>query len=147
MHFISEIMNQNAIKSVFVDITKFSDFQWKKADVNRAQGVSRNNLLRNNTECCLLKKHSYILISNMITNWKLPVIYNIRISIWTFLTMRKLYFDCSSIFIIVFINESSNLLSCMYKVFDIVVVYLQILFFDDLVNLSAKTDFSLICIE
>ena len=25
--------------SVFLDITKFSDFQWKNADVSRTQGV------------------------------------------------------------------------------------------------------------
>ena len=34
-----EIIYQNQSISVFLDIAKFSDFQWKNADVNRTQGV------------------------------------------------------------------------------------------------------------
>ena len=34
-----EMVYQNAIYPVFLDIAKFPDFPWKKADVSRTQGV------------------------------------------------------------------------------------------------------------
>ena len=36
--------------SVFLDITKFADFQWKNADVSRTQGVCRESSLGNCTK-------------------------------------------------------------------------------------------------
>ena len=95
-------------------------------------------------------------IKNIFVFWNSYVIINFKFRIfiinfflWIDLCIifyiNRFHLNCSMICIIISPTMSSNL--SIYTFFDIEVMYLQMLVFNVLRNLWAKTDFPLLCIE
>ena len=80
--------------------------------------------------------------SDMITNIKFMVFI---ITLCTCLDINMLHFECSGICIIVFTNYTIWLINM--HIFNVGVIYLQILYFRVLINVSATTDFSSFQVE
>ena len=80
--------------------------------------------------------------SDMITNIKFMVFI---ITLCTCLDINMLHFECSGICIVVFTNYTIWLINM--HIFNVGVIYLQILYFRVLINVSATTDFSSFQVE
>ena len=69
---------------------------------------------------------------------------NFRSSVFHFASTSS-HFDCAMVCIVLFVQYSSNL--PIYTFFDIEIVYLKILLFNFLINLSAGTSFLSLCVS
>ena len=67
------------------------------------------------------------------------IIFNSKVNLSHLLYNSKLHFDCEVIYITEFI--------VIYTLFDVEVIYLYILYFEVLINVSKRNDFSSLFLE